>query len=53
LINTRKARWLISRALALGFYPNMGGDARAAVAIIECCSMKINMLELYVPVCRC
>jgi len=27
LINTGKARWLISRALALGFYPDMGGDA--------------------------
>lgn len=27
LINTGKARWLISRALALGFYPDVGGDA--------------------------
>ena len=25
VINTEKARWLISRALALGFYPDMGG----------------------------
>lgn len=25
VINTEKARWLISRALALGFYPDVGG----------------------------
>lgn len=56
MINTGKARWLISRALALGFYPDgAGGDTerrrrREAAASIECDSMKINtMFGFYLP----